>query len=90
MLVPDIDHARALLGQPRREVHVGVAHKGEADLAALLRHGAGNVVEDLSARGLHAGPSSNAPGTMTAPFASRRAVRTRPADFIWKPSAPWA
>ena len=44
MLVPDIDHAASLLGQPRGPVHVRIAEEREAGSHALLHEGLGKDV----------------------------------------------
>ena len=46
MLVPDIDHAAALLGQARGPVHVRVPKERKAGRHALLQEGLGEDVVD--------------------------------------------
>src|SRR5262245_41678080 len=56
MLVPDVDHAASLVGQPGGPIHVRIAEEREAGLHLLLREGVGeDVVHAELVFSLHAG-----------------------------------
>src|SRR4029079_19160769 len=54
VLVPHVDHAAALLGEPRRPVHVRVPEEREAGGHALLGERLGEDVVDLHCFGIFA------------------------------------
>jgi hypothetical protein len=78
MLMPDIDHAAAMFGQPRRPVHIGVAEQREAGADAFLPEAPRQDVVDLFAA------HDTAPWLAVPAPASMRRTRRRNDDLIVK------